>query len=294
MAEPREIVAAGVVVLRKAVDRDWSVLLVHRPKYDDWSFPKGKLDRGEHPAAAAVREVHEETGLEVRLHQPLQPQRYLVAKGPKVVHYWVGRVLDGRTHDVSGYHANDEIDRVAWVPASEAAARLTYPHDRTTLVEALLHRRRTSTLVVLRHGEAWARRGWHQDDRCRPLLASGRRQAAALVPLLAAYDVRRVVSSTSTRCVETVGPYLDSRGLPGELLDLLSEEDGDERGVRQLTGTLVAQLDEHGPTVLCTHRPVLPWVFAALGLADPGLDKGELLVAHVRRGRVLATKRHQV
>ena len=86
--ELRDVRAAGAVVTRKGGD----VLLVHRPKYDDWSFPKGKLDPGEHATAAAVREVAEETGLDVRLGPALLAQRYRMSNGRiKAVHYWVGR-----------------------------------------------------------------------------------------------------------------------------------------------------------------------------------------------------------
>src|SRR5690349_1211197 len=100
MAVTRDMRSAGVVVFRPGKQ----VLLVHRPKYDDWSFPKGKLDRGEHPAAAAVREVAEETGLAVRLGVPLGSQRYPISRGTKSVTYWAGRVVGD--DDVSTYAPN--------------------------------------------------------------------------------------------------------------------------------------------------------------------------------------------
>ena len=91
-APTRDIEAAGAVVFRRPKGGRREVLLVHRPKYDDWAFPKGKLDRGEHATTAAVREVEEETGLLIRLGRPLRSQRYRVGRGWKLVHYWVGRV----------------------------------------------------------------------------------------------------------------------------------------------------------------------------------------------------------
>ena len=116
-----DVLAAGAVVFRSG----GQVLLVHRPRYDDWSFPKGKLDPGEHAAVAAVREVAEETGLRVRLGPPLSPQRYEVSGGrTKHVSYWIGRAVGG--DDVSAYRPNDEIDAVEWVPVEEAADRLSY------------------------------------------------------------------------------------------------------------------------------------------------------------------------
>ena len=282
----RRITAAGAVVLRSGRQ----VLLVHRPKYDDWSFPKGKLDRGEHVTAAAVREVREETGLHVRLGRPLPAQTYPTSKGRKTVHYWIARTTAG--DDVSGYVANDEIDQVAWVPADKAARLLTYRRDQRLLAEALEQRKRTATLIVLRHADAWARRAWHGDDRLRPLLVAGHRQSVRLSAVLGAYDVRRVVTSSSARCVQTVAPYCQATGAAPELADVLSEEDG---GPGEVAAVVAAELDRaesSGPTVLCTHRPVLPHVFAALGLEDPELEKGELLVAHLRHGRVVAVERH--
>lgn len=282
----KDVLAAGVVVFRSGK----RVLLVHRPRYDDWSFPKGKLDPGEHLAACAVREVAEETGLHVRLGPPLTGQRYAVSGGRmKSVSYWVGRAVG--SDDVSGYQPNAEIDDVRWVGFDDALELLSYEHDRETLREAHGLRRKTHALVVLRHGEARSRKAWRQDDRLRPLLQAGRHQAQQLVPLLAAYDVTRVVSSSSTRCVETVGPYADITGWKLELEDGLSEEDATAASVLRLVDELSVAEDS---AVLCTHRPVLPAVFDALGVPDPALDPGGMLVVHLRKGRVVATEGHLV
>jgi 8-oxo-dGTP diphosphatase len=283
---PRDVLAAGVVVFRPGR----RVLLVHRPRYDDWSFPKGKLDPGEHLTACAVREVAEETGLRVRLGPPLSPQRYRNGNDRmKTVSYWTGRVVGD--DDVSGYLVNDEIDDVAWVPLDEAVERLTYPHDRDTLAEAVRLRRRTHALVVLRHGAARSRSAWRGDDRLRPLLVAGRHQAQQLVPLLSAYDVTRVVSSSSTRCVQTLQPYVDTTGWKLEPEDGLSEEGATAESVLGIVDALVHA--EEG-AVLCGHRPVLPSVFDALGIDDPGLEPGGLLVVHLRKGKVVATEAHRV
>lgn len=281
----KDVLAAGAVVFRPGK----RVLLVHRPRYDDWSFPKGKLDPGEHVASAAVREVSEETGLHVRLGVPLSSQRYPVAGGrTKQVSYWVGRAVG--SDDVSDYRTNAEIDAVEWVPYDEAMDRLTYDYDRATLKEARPQRRRTHAVVVLRHGQARSRKGWHQDDRLRPLVQLGRVQAQQLVPLLAAYDVTRVVSSGSMRCLETVTPYADTTGWSLEIADGVSEEGADADSVEEVVEALVTG-DESA--VLCTHRPVLPSVFDALGLDDPKLEAGSMLVVHLRQGTVTATELHR-
>ncbi|GCD90612.1 NUDIX hydrolase [Nocardioides sp. LS1] len=277
----RDVLAAGAVVFRPGK----RVLLVHRPKYDDWSFPKGKVDPGEHVTAAAVREVAEETGVHVRLGAPLSAQRYPNGDRMKNVAYWTGRAVGD--DDVSGYLVNTEIDDVRWVDFDEAVGLLTYPHDVDTLREAAKMRRKTRALVVLRHGQARSRKAWRKDDRLRPLMAAGRLQAQHLVPVLAAYDVTRVVSSSSTRCVESVAPYADVTGWKLELEDALSEEAATAHDVLRIIDDLV-----HGDegAVLCSHRPVLPAVFDALGLRDPDLEPGSMLVAHLRKGAVVATE----
>ena len=112
--------AGGVVV------RDGSVLLVHRPKYDDWSFPKGKLEDGETWEEAAVREVEEESGLRCTLGEELGRTHYLVLQGPKEVRYY-RMTSDGEAH------AQNEVDEVRWVPLSEARELLTHDRDRTLL-----------------------------------------------------------------------------------------------------------------------------------------------------------------
>ncbi len=267
------------------------VLLVHRPKYDDWSFPKGKLERGEHATAAAVREVAEETGLHVRLGPPLPAQRYDTGRRMKTVHYWTGRPV--ADDDVSYYRANDEIDQVAWVPLDQAPALLTYAYDRETLAHATAVRRKTRAIVVLRHAAARSRRTWNGDDTQRPLLKTGDVQADRLVPLLAAYDASRVVSSTSVRCVETVRSYVETTGYDLETRRRLSEEDVTAKAVDRIVEDL---LDGDRGAVLCTHRPVLPLVYDALGLRtvqrEPQLEPAEMLVVHVRKGVVIAVERH--
>jgi 8-oxo-dGTP diphosphatase len=281
------IVAAGAVVVRKGPE----VLLVHRPKYDDWSFPKGKLDPGEHITTAAVREVAEETGLDVRLGPRLSTQAYQVRNGwirPKLVHYWVARVV--HDDDVSAYRPNAEIDAVAWVPLDKAARTLTYERDRETLAEAAAVRKTSHPLVVLRHGKAAPRKQWRGDDRERPLAAEGELQAETVVPVLSAYGVERVLSSSSKRCWTTVSPYADVADLEVEVTADLSEEDATPEAVERIVHEL---LERREPVVLCTHRPVLPHVYDALGVPDPKLDAGTMLVVHNRRGQVVGLEQHE-
>lgn len=128
--EPRPVVrAAGGLVRRRGGDGSVEVLVVHRPRYDDWSLPKGKRDPGESAIETAVREVREETGYEVQVGEELASTRYHDRKGrPKIVRYFAMEVVGG------SFAPNDEVDEIAWMPADQAADLVTYAHDRELLV----------------------------------------------------------------------------------------------------------------------------------------------------------------
>jgi 8-oxo-dGTP pyrophosphatase MutT (NUDIX family)/phosphohistidine phosphatase SixA len=290
MTEPVIVVAAGAVVFRDEGSSTDQVLLIHRPKYDDWSFPKGKLDPDEGARTAAVREVLEETGVHIRLGAPLSDQSYEVRNGSsrvKLVHYWVGRARE-EDHDVTAYEPNDEIDDVRWVDADLARSTLTHDHDRHTLDEALQVGALTEPLVVVRHADAHARKQWKGDDRERPLTERGERQAELLPPTLAAYGVERLVSSSSRRAWTTLAPYGVEIDRDIEVTDALSEEDSTPERVADEVEELV-ELGE--PVAVCSHRKVLPMLFEALWIDPPPLDKGAMLVVHHRQGLLAAIER---
>ncbi|WP_369214878.1 NUDIX hydrolase [Streptomyces flavofungini] len=126
------VLAAGCVLWRRSpADGGLELCLVHRPRYDDWSFPKGKLKRGEEPLAGALREVEEETGHRCAPGARLPTAHYTVQGRPKRVDYWAAEATGGR------FEPNDEVDRVRWLPPTEARDRLTQPRDQR-LVDALL------------------------------------------------------------------------------------------------------------------------------------------------------------
>jgi 8-oxo-dGTP diphosphatase len=320
--------AAGVVCWRDATgqprglaadpERAVEVLLVHRPRYDDWSFPKGKVEPGESLPECAVRETAEETGVRVRLGRPLPTVHYSLPDGrPKEVAFWAAGWLAGARPARTG-----EVDEVAWLPVRAARRRLTRESD-VALLDALVglaaqRALATRPLVVVRHATARPRQAWTHADADRPLVAAGRRQALALASLLQCWAPEHLVSSPWLRCTETLAPYAAASGVRVRTKGGLSEA-GFARDPRKASRHTQRLLEREQAAALCTHRPVLPAVVAALaescpdgdgalgggaagpsaGLpaAEPYLEPAEALVAHVGRGAggrpaVLAVERH--
>lgn len=270
--------AAGAVVWRGDETRP-DVALVHRPRYDDWTFPKGKLKSGEHPIAGALREVEEETGLTVTLGRPLPSARYLHGERPKRVDYWVARVAEEGV-----FEPGDEVDEVRWLPLDRAAGLLSYAWDRSLVPELTAAPLATVPLVLVRHASAGSRQDWRGDDALRPLDDEGRAQAAALATVLPAYRPEVLISSPSVRCVQTLAPY----GAKVRPEPLLSEEAHDPAKAAELVGALT------GPAVVCSHRTVLPGLIAALGGGETHLPKGGFVVLHRTGGRVVSAERYEL
>jgi phosphohistidine phosphatase SixA/8-oxo-dGTP pyrophosphatase MutT (NUDIX family) len=272
------VIAAGGIVWREERG-ERQVLLVHRPRYDDWSLPKGKLVPHEHVLVAARREIEEETGQRVILGPSLGIQRYDVRKNgglaPKMVHYWSAR-HDGRTRE---FEPNDEVDKLEWLGVDEARTRLSYPRDVDILdlldgtVEV------TSSLVVIRHAEAVKRKDWDGKDTVRPLTARGQATAEQLIAVLAALGVGRVFSSDAERCAATVAPYAQAIGKKIRLQPEISER-GYEADPDAVHG-LAEKIWRPGKvTVVCSHRPVLPALARELGLPVSKYSPGSFVVAH--------------
>ncbi len=283
--------AAGGVVWRKRAPSGRAeprvdLLLIHRPEYDDWTFPKGKSDPGESLQATAVREVAEETGARVRLGHPLGEFSYPVSGGLKSVTYWSARGVS----DSQPFVPNKEVDEIRWVGVRQAREQLSYEHD-VDLLEvfvSLLDRRahRSRTLVVMRHGKAEPRTP-ELEDLERPLTSVGMDQAKAISPLLGAYGVGRVVSSPALRCAQTVEPYAHSISTFIEIDERLAED----TSAHQVQRSVAATLDRKRPVVICTHRPTLPWVFEAIGTDSHDLAPGQGVVVHHRKGTVFAVEK---
>jgi 8-oxo-dGTP diphosphatase len=201
-----DVFAAGAVLWRHGVSGP-ELALVHRPRYDDWSFPKGKLDAGESMPFAAAREVAEETGITCRLGALLADVRYPVAEGSKLVRYWAAESRGGE------FVPNHETDELRWLGADAAAGLLSYDHDRVVLGRFTELGPPASVVLLVRHAKAGNREKWHDDDALRPLSGSGIEQVQHLTPLLALFGPDRVITAPPVRCRETVAPVADALGL---------------------------------------------------------------------------------
>ncbi|WHU48850.1 NUDIX hydrolase [Gordonia sp. L191] len=204
-APVKTIWAAGGVLWRRSKETV-QIGVVHRPRYDDWTLPKGKLDAGETLIDAAVREIDEETGHVVRLGRLLTTVSYDLPHGRKHVRYWSAESVGGH------FEANHEVDELDWLSTEQAADRLSYRLDRSVLEEFMRLPVELTTLLLVRHARAGSRSRYRGEDRMRPLDAVGREQAQALVPLLAAFGVSELHSANPVRCVETLAPFRNRLG----------------------------------------------------------------------------------
>lgn len=244
-----QIVAAGGVLFRGTTQVE--IAVVHRDRYDDWSLPKGKLERGEHPVVAARREIAEETGVEGAVTYRLPQQEYVVGGQPKVVHYWAVRAGNG------AFVATHEVDAVEWLDPDTAAARLTYQRDRAVLAAFLNLPVPTSTVLLVRHAHAGSRSNWDGPDEARPLSRKGRRQANHLVVGLAPWQPTRIAAADRVRCEQTVEPLATALNLPLEPEPALSEESTTADFTAALE-RILAVAQAHPAAVLCGQGGAIP------------------------------------
>lgn len=220
------VLAAGALVWRLKNDK-LQVLVVHRPRYDDWSFPKGKAEPGESMVLTAIREVAEETGRQIVLGRYLgKARRRLVSGRKKRTLYWAAQVLP-EAGPGEGLRAavkpasKHEIDKVRWWKAEKAARKLTHADDKRLLARLVdwyeSGQLQVHSLVLVRHAKAVSRATWGygiNSEITRPLvMGRGQAQARDVAALLSAYGVGELVSSPWKRCVDTLAPYAHGCGL---------------------------------------------------------------------------------
>ncbi|MGG5170922.1 NUDIX hydrolase [Pseudarthrobacter sp. J1738] len=305
VGEKMAVVAAGGIPWRIHKGR-LEVLVIHRPRYDDWSWPKGKLDAVETVPECGIREVYEEIGLKATLGIPLQPIHYRVSAGLKIVHYWAIQV-DGQRLLPDG----KEVDSVLWCSPSKAASLLSNPSDVVPLEELVAAHERneleTWPLIIVRHAKAKPRASWTKAEGDRTLAATGVRQAQAVKRLLMVWMPERIVTSPWQRCVSTIAPYAKATDAKVKLVEALTERKH-ERSPKKTAAVVEGLFDRPKPVALCTHRPALPTVLKQLAAHmpqqmslslptnDPYLTPGETIVCHVsvaKPTKILAVEQYK-
>lgn len=246
------VCAAGAVLWRPGYrESAVEIAVIHRPRYDDWSLPKGKADPGETEPLTAVREVFEETGHRVHLGRRIATVSYPIEQGTKKVRYWSACSIGGE------FVPTNEVDELVWLPAAAAAKKLSYAYDRKVLRRFAKHPADTQTVLIVRHGTAGSKSRFSGDDTKRPLDKKGRAQAEALVGQLLAFGANDVYAADRLRCHQTVEPLAEELGVVICNEPTLTEEAYAENPKRARRRVLQIAESSRAP-VICTQGKVIP------------------------------------
>jgi len=259
-AGSRIVYAAGAVLWRPADDpatknAALEIAVIHRPRYDDWSLPKGKVDPGETAPVAAVREVFEETGSRSILGRRLAAVSYPIDLGVKKVYYWAARSTGGE------FTAGNEVDELIWLPVADATKKLNYAQDRKVLRQFKKQPADTRTMLVVRHGTAGRKSRFSGDDTKRPLDKQGRAQAEALVGQLLAFGATNVRAASRVRCQQTVEPLAEELGVPIRDEPTLTEE-AYAKSPKRARHRMLEIARQKGTPVICSQGKVIPDLIA--------------------------------
>jgi phosphohistidine phosphatase SixA/8-oxo-dGTP pyrophosphatase MutT (NUDIX family) len=268
------ILAAGAVLWRKGEKKKIEVLIIHRPKYDDWTFPKGKAEIGEPLIACAYREVLEETNIETAFGPYLGEVEYLTNDGKKKVSFWSAKVIKEKE-----FNSNAEVDQLKWVEVTKVKELLTLDTDRKILEQFLRIEPDTKPLVLLRHAKAVTRDEWQGEDDDRPLDSYGQNQAKRLLAMYQVFNLEQIHSSDAVRCYDTVVAIAKGLSIKLEVTGKLSESTfkKDKEKAFDYAKDLM-KLNES--VLLCSHNPILPKMLNKLTKkSEVDADEGKLLPA---------------
>ena len=246
------VLAAGAIVWRKHKDKFTEVAIIHRPKYDDWTFPKGKCEVNEPLIACAHREVLEETNIHTEFGPYLGQVEYLTTEGRKQVSYWSAKVIDEKT-----FTANAEVDEIKWVAVTKVRELLSMETDKEILDKFMKIKFDTKPLILLRHAKAITRDEWQGDDDDRPLDPLGENQSRRLLPIYQVYNLSQIHTSDALRCYNTVQPIAKGLNLKLEVTAKLSESTyrkDKDKAFDYAKELLKSEIN----AMICSHNPILP------------------------------------
>ena len=283
------IYAAGAVLWRRTSKNEIEIAIIHRPRYDDWSLPKGKVDANESMIGCAYREVMEETGYSPIFGPELGDATYVFENIKKIVKYWAAEAIGQPT----GKPNPLEVDEILWLNTSEARQKLTLDDDRSIVDFFLEFGPGTTALVLLRHAKAVKREDWDGDDGDRPLAHVGQIQSKRLLAKYLPYSISEVHSSDAMRCIETIEPM--TRSL--KMHPIFSSDLSEYKYAKDKDAALdYAQdlMNSGNSAIICSHNPILPKVLKKLigkknfkELAQK-LEPAEAWVLHHRDGEIIA------
>ncbi|MEJ6574063.1 MAG: NUDIX hydrolase [Actinomycetes bacterium] len=286
------IIAAGGVVWRETTDSKIELAIIHRPKYGDWTFPKGKLDIGEEVISTAYREIVEETGLDIELGPFLGAVEYESTEGVKSVSYWAAKALSSS----KDFHSNNEVDLLEWHDIESARKRLTRDSDREILDIFIESPFQAAKLILLRHAKALARSEWQSGDEDRPLDNVGQLQAKRMPAVYQVFGISQIHTSDAVRCYDTVIGLTNTLKIEPVITSKLSEYTFEKNKDKSLDYAL--ELAEStrttGETILlCSHNPVLPRMLervakkSSVDLPENKLKPGDAWVVFLGKNKCL-------
>jgi len=280
--------AAGALLWRETKERAIEIALIHRPRYDDWTLPKGKIEEGETALQCAYRELVEETGIKASFTRQLGSIDYMENGEGKRVIFWAAHCA----LNASTFIANEEVDQLRWLPSEEAIELSTYQSDREMIANFQSQEQRTDTLIILRHAKALERGDWDEPDSQRTLNEVGFDQAQLLIKHLEPFAIDEVYTSDYTRCVQTVTPLAHARGLSITAVPSLNEQTFEEDPSRAVAFANALKQDEKN-IVICSHNPVIPTMLRGIlntKLKNKDLIKlepGDAWIVHRVKGEIV-------